>query len=328
MFLPSTFVAALSLTILSTICWGSWANTYKGTRRYRFELFYWDYIFGIVLVALLLAFTLGSTGKAGEPFLQNLVSADSLNLVYAFVGGFLFNIANLLLVAGIELAGLSVAFPIAIGIAVVEGVILSYLLQPKGDPVELAAGVGLAIVAILMDAMAYRQISAGDGSQQVSRKGVVVNVIAGLLMGTFAPFVTRSMTHGHALTPYTVSVLFAVGALACCFIVNIYFMKHPLVGEPVDFSGYRSASRGNHALGLAGGAIWGLGGGMNFIAAGFVGVAISYAIGQAAPMIAALWGVFAWKEFAGGNRRAYVYLTLMFVFYFGAIVVIGLAYRG
>lgn len=327
MYLPATFATALALTILSTICWGSWANTYKGTRRYRFELFYWDYILGILLMALLLAVTLGSFGSGGQPFLQNLRSADAMNLAAAFVGGFLFNIANLLLVAGIDLAGLSVAFPIAIGIAVVEGVVLSYLLQPKGNAQELAAGVGFALIAILMDAMAYRQLTR-QGGGQISRKGIAVNIIAGLLMGTFAPFVTRAMTRGHALTPYTVSVLFAVGALTCCFVVNVYFMRHPLVGDPVDFSGYRSASKANHALGVLGGAVWGLGGGMNFIAAGFVGVAISYAIGQAAPMIAALWGVLAWKEFAGAPRKAYLYLSLMFAFYLLAIGTIGMAYRG
>lgn len=279
-------------------------------------------------MALLLAFSLGSIGSGGEPFLQNLRSADFSNLADAFIGGFLFNIANLLLVAGIDLAGLSVAFPIAIGIAVVEGVLLSYLLQPKGNALELGAGVGFALVAILMDALAYRQLTARSSGSGVSRKGIIVNVVAGLLMGTFAPFVTRAMTHGRVLTPYTVSVLFAVGALVCCFVVNVYFMKHPLVGEPVDFSGYRAASGRNHALGIVGGAVWGLGGGMNFIAAGFVGVAISYAIGQAAPMIAALWGVLAWKEFAGAPKKAYVYLSFMFAFYLLAIGTIGLAYRG
>lgn len=277
-------------------------------------------------MALLLALTLGSHGAAGEPFLRNLQSAGRANLAFALIGGFLFNIANLLLVAGIDIAGLAVAFPIAIGIAVVEGVGLSYWVQPRGNGRELAMGVGLAVLAVLLDAMAYRQLGSGAG-REVSRRGIVVNVVAGLLMGTFAPFVTRAMTNGHALTPYSISVLFAAGALLCCFVVNVYFMRRPLVGEPVDFSGYGKAGARNHLLGIAGGAVWGLGGGMNFIAAGFVGVAISYAIGQAAPMIAALWGVLVWKEFAGANRKAYVYLALMFVCYLLAIGTIALAYQ-
>ncbi len=325
MWAPATFGAALVMTIFSAVFWGSWANTYKGTRNYPFELFYWDYILGVVICALGFALTLGSSGAVGEPFLANLQAGDGSNIVSALIGGFIFNIANLLLVAGIAIAGLAIAFPIAIGIAVVEGVVLSYLLQPKGHIGFLAAGLGLAIAAILFDAMAYKRL-AGAG-RTVTRKGVMINVVSGLLMGLFAPFVTHSLTHGHALTPYTVSVLFSLGALFCCFFVNVYFMKKPLIGEPVSFSGFSKASGRDHILGVLGGIIWGLGGNFNFIAAGFVGVPISYAIGQSAPMIAALWGVLVWKEFAGADNKAWAYLGLMFVFYLSAIGAIALAYN-
>jgi glucose uptake protein len=313
------------MTILSAVFWGSWANTYKGTRGYPFELFYWDYIVGVVLCALGFALTLGSSGATGEPFLANLQAGDGSNIVLAMIGGFIFNIANLLLVAGIAIAGLAIAFPIAIGIAVVEGVLLSYILQPKGNIGFLVLGLLLAIAAILFDAMAYKRLA--DAGRSVTRKGVMVNVVSGLLMGAFAPFVTRSLTYGHALTPYTVSVLFAVGAFICCFFVNVYFMKHPLVGDPVSFSGFSKASGRDHVLGIVGGIIWGLGGNFNFIAAGFVGVPISYAIGQSAPMIAAAWGVLVWKEFAGADRKAWMYLGLMFLFYLTAIGAIALAYN-
>jgi glucose uptake protein len=325
MWSPATFSVALFMTMCSAIFWGSWANTYKGTRNYPFELFYWDYIVGVVICAVLFAFTLGSGGSVGESFLDNLRNGDTANIVSAMIGGFIFNIANLLLVAGIAMAGLAVAFPIAIGIAVVEGVVLSYALQPKGSVPFLAVGLVLAIAAILCDAMAYNRL-AGAG-RAVTRKGVVVNVVSGLLMGGFAPFVTRSLTRGHTLTPYSVSVMFSLGAFLCCFFVNVYFMKRPLTGEPVSFSGFGQASARDHMLGILGGIIWGLGGNFNFIAAGFVGVPISYAIGQSAPMIAALWGVFIWKEFAGADRRAWMYLTLMFVFYCSAIGSIALAYN-
>ena len=326
MFSPATFGTALVMTILSAVFWGSWANTYKGTRNYPFELFYWDYILGVVLCALGLALTMGSMGSTGESFLANLQAADGSNLLTALIAGFIFNIANLLLVAGIAIAGLAIAFPIAIGIAVVEGVVLSYALQPKGNPWILAGGVALAIAAILCDAMAYRQM--GTAGRSVSRKGIVINIVSGLLMGGFAPFVTRSLTYGHALTPYSVSFLFAIGAFLCCFVVNVYFMKHPLMGEPVPFAGYWKASARDHALGVLGGIVWGLGGGFNFVAAGFVGVAISYAIGQSSPMIAALWGVLVWKEFAGAGRRAWAFLLLMFLFYLSAVSAIALAYQG
>ena len=217
MFVPATFAAALIMTVLSAVFWGSWANTFKGTKGYRFELFYWDYAVGIVAISVVLALTMGSTGATGESFVANLRAADSADLVYALVAGFIFNIANLLLVAGIDIAGLAIAFPISIGIAVVEGVVLSYALQPRGNALYLAAGVGLAIAAIICDALAYGSLGSSGQGRKASRKGIIVNVVSGLLMGAFAPFVTKAMTTGHPLTPYSVASLFCLGALGCCF---------------------------------------------------------------------------------------------------------------
>ena len=324
MFTPDSLGIALVMMVTTTVCWGSWANTYKATKGYRFELFYWDYAFGIVLVSLALALTLGSRGGP-DSFLDNVRSADSSNIALALLGGFIFNIANLLLVAAIEMAGLAVAFPVAIGIALVEGVVLSYALQPKGDPVLLGIGVALAILAIIADGKAYGSLSAGKTA--VSRRGLVVCIVSGLLMGIFAPFVTRALTAGRPLTPYSVAVFFTLGALLCCFVVNVYFMRKPLVGDPVDFRDYFRQRPVDHLLGLLGGAIWGTGAVFNFVAAGLVGVAISYAIGQAAPMVAALWGVFVWNEFRGANNTAKKYLTVMFVCYVLAVIIIARAYN-
>src|SRR5438067_2481909 len=256
MFVPHTFQAALIMTILSTVCWGSFANTFKLTKNYRFELYYWDYAAGIFLISVALACTLGSTGS-GETFVVNLHSAAGANLLYAAIGGFIFNIANVLLLAGIEIVGLAVAFPIAIGIALVEGVVLSYALQPKGSAGLLAAGVAMAVLAVILIGQAYAQLRTGD--RGVSRKGVVVCIISGFLMGAFAPFVTRAMVSKDPLTPYTVAVLFILGAVVCCFFFNVYLMKKPIVGIPLSFAGYRSAPATYHLLGLLGGAIWGVG---------------------------------------------------------------------
>jgi glucose uptake protein len=321
MFTPATFAIAMLMMVTSAVCWGSWANTYKLTKGYRFELFYWDYAFGIVLISLVLALTMG--GREG--FIDNVRTADVSNVVFALVGGFIFNIANLLLVAGIEMAGLAIAFPLAIGIALVEGVVLSYILQPKGDPLLLSIGVGLAILAVIADGKAYGSLTAGRSA--VSRKSIITCVVSGLLMGAFAPFVTRALTAGHPLSAYSIAVFFTIGALLCCPVVNVYFMKHPLVGEPVDFSGYFKVRGVDHLLGLLGGVIWGTGGVFNFVAAGFVGVAISYAIGQSAPMVAALWGVFVWKEFRGANTTAKTYLAAMFALYVLALFTIARAYN-
>jgi glucose uptake protein len=324
MFVPDAFPIALLMMVISMVCWGSWANTYKLTKGYRFELFYWDYAIGILLISLVLALTLGSMGSTPEGFFLNVRLADPSNVAYAMVGGVIFNVANLLLVAGIELVGLAVAFPVAIGIALVVGVVLSYAVQQTGDPWLLGLGVLLAIVAVIMDGQAYARLNAQR--QAVSRKGIIVCLVSGLLMGLFAPFVTRALTAGDPLGPYSIAVFFTLGAFLSCFVVNVYFMRHPITGDPVTFSDYASARPVDHGLGILGGVVWGVGTVFNFVAASLVGVAIAYAIGQAAPMVAALWGVLVWNEFRGAPRGSWLYLGAMFILYLLAIVVISQAY--
>jgi glucose uptake protein len=323
MFTPHTLGIALFMMITSAICWGSWANTYKGVKNYRFELFYWDYAIGIFLISLILAFTMGSTGNNADSFLNNVHSADTNNIVSTMVGGAIFNLANLLLVAAIDMAGLAIAFPVSIGIALVVGVISSFAIQMKGNAPLLAAGVVCALIAVVLDGKAYGSLAIAGRS--VSKKSIIVCVVSGILMGLWAPFVARAMTNGNTLGPYSIAVFLTLGALLSCLIWNIYFMRHPLVGEPVSFSGYFSGPISGHVLGLLGGLIWGTGMVFNLVAASFTGVAISYAIGQSAPMVAALWGVLAWKEFAGAPSKAKMYLGLMFVFYCLGILLVAKA---
>jgi glucose uptake protein len=323
MFVPHSIAVALLMMIASAVCWGSWANTYKGVKNYRFELFYWDYAVGIFLISLVLAFTLGSSGHDSASFLNNASAADRSNIVSTMIGGAVFNLANLLLVAGIDMAGLAIAFPVSIGIALVVGVVASYILQPKGDAGLLAAGVVCALIAVVLDGKAYGSLS--SAGRAVTKKSIVICIVSGFLMGNWAPFVTRAMTQGKTLGPYSVSVFFTLGALLSCFVWNVYFMRKPLVGEPVQFGDFFRGPGAGHLLGLLGGCIWGIGTVFNLVAANFTGVAISYAIGQSAPMVAALWGVFIWKEFQGANRRARTYLALMFLFYIFAILLVARA---
>jgi glucose uptake protein len=323
MFTPSSLTIALLMMITSAVCWGSWANTFKGVKNYRFELFYWDYAIGIFLISLVLALTMGSTGNDASSFLNNVHSADTSNILSTLVGGAIFNLANLLLVAAIDMAGLAIAFPVSIGIALVVGVISSYALQPRGNAALLAAGVVCAVIAVIMDGKAYGSLASVGRS--VSKKSIVTCIVSGVLMGLWAPFVAHAMTKGNTLGPYSTAVFLTLGALLSCSIWNVYFMKKPLVGDPVNFADYFRGPASGHVLGLLGGAIWGTGMVFNLVAASFTGVAISYAIGQSAPMVAALWGVLAWKEFRGAGSKAYVYLLLMFVFYGLAIALVARA---
>jgi glucose uptake protein len=322
MFTPLNFGSALIMMIVSAICWGSWANTYKGVENYRFELFYWDYAVGIFLASLIYALTMGSIDNGPASFLHNVHSADMSNIGWALLAGVIFNLANLLLVAAIDMAGLSIAFPVSIGIALVVGTVLSFVQQQKGNVMMLAAGVACALVAVIMDGKAYGQLTTG---KVTSRKSIVTCIVSGVLMGLWAPFSTRALTHGNTLGPYSIAVFLTGGALLSCFLWNVYFMKKPLVGEPVAFSGLFRGPASGHVLGLFGGAIWATGTVFNLVAASLTGVAISYSIGQSAPMVAALWGIFVWKEFAGANKRAMAFLALMFIFYFLAILLIARA---
>jgi glucose uptake protein len=319
MFTPPSLTIALLMTITSAICWGSWANTFKGVKNYRFELFYWDYAVGIFLISVILALTMGNTSHDSSSFLNNVQSADGSNIFWTMVGGAIFNLANLLLVAAIDMAGLAVALPVSIGIALVVGVVLSYALEPKGNAGFLALGVACALAAVILDGKAFGSLS-GTGS--ASRKSIIICIVSGVLMGLWNPFVAYGATRGNALTPYSSVVFLTLGALLSCFIWNLYFMKHPLAGEPVGFELFFRGPASGHLLGLLGGAIWGIGTVFNVVAGKAAGFAISYAIGQSAPMVGALWGIVAWKEFTGAGSRAKIYLTLMFVFYVLAILLV------
>ena len=322
MFLPGTYAAALFLMIVSMLCWGSWANTLKLCPRYRFQLFYWDYAIGVVLGALVWGFTAGSMGHSGPGFLADVERAGSTPFLWAACGGAIFNVANLLLVAAIEVAGLAVAFPVGIGLALIVGAVSSYLVHPEANPLFLFGGVALVTVAIVLDAAAYRQRDAGG--RATSTRGIVLCLVAGLLMGSFYPLVAHAMsgsTDGRSqhVGPYAVALFFALGVLISTFPANWLLMKKPLDGKPpVDGADYGRAPFRWHVAGILGGVIWCCGAVANFVASQAqvsIGPAVSYSIGQGATMISACWGVFVWHEFAGAPASSKRLLFLMFVFF-------------
>jgi glucose uptake protein len=316
MYQPEAYVAALLFMLTSMICWGSWANTMKLTPGYAFQLFYWDYVIGVVIATLLWGFTLGSAGNTGLSFLSDIRQADTLHILYALAGGALFNIANLLLVAAIDIAGMAVAFPVGIGLALVVGVLLNYALAPRGNPFLLFGGVAFVMLAIVLDAMAYRRRE--EKRHTVSARGIQISVACGILMGTFYPLVTKAVTGTNSLGPYAVALFFAIGTALCAIPVNLFFMRKPLTGtSPVSMNGYVQAKQSWHLWGIVGGMIWCTGAVFNFVAshAQIVGPAISYAIGQGATMVSALWGVFIWREFAHAPASSRKLLPLMFLFF-------------
>jgi glucose uptake protein len=325
--IQSYFVAVL-MCVITMLCWGSWANTQKmASKKWAFQLFYWDYSLGVLILALILAFTMGSSGEEGRGFIADLAQADGKAIGSALLGGAIFNIANLLIVVAISIAGMAVAFPIGIGLALVIGVVVNYVATPLGNPVVLFIGVSLVVVAIILDAIAYRKHSGGAASG--TTKGIVISIMGGILMGFFYRFVAASMATDFAvpeagkLTPYTASVIFALGLLLSNFVWNTFFMYKPVSGEKVTYRDYfKQGDTKLHLIGILGGVIWSLGMTFSIIASEQAGYAISYGLGQGATLIAALWGVFIWKEFgkAEGLKGLLVAMFLFFLVGLGMII--------
>ncbi|MDR0697715.1 MAG: GRP family sugar transporter [Tannerella sp.] len=332
MFIVSSYSLAIIFCFVTMLCWGSWGNTQKlAGKMWRYELFYWDYVTGILLFSLLSAFTLGSIGSEGRSFVVDLGQAEWGNIGSAFLGGMIFNAANILLSAAIAIAGLSVAFPVGIGLALVLGVIVNYIGQKAGDPLMLFGGVALVTIAIILNALAYNKQA--KQAKKVSSKGIVLSLIAGILMSFFYRFVAASMDLNDftspaagKMTPYTAMFIFACGIFVSNILFNTIVMRKPFEGKPVKYREYFNGKFNIHLVGIFGGLIWGLGNAFNLIAAGKAGAAISYGLGQGATLISAFWGVFIWKEFKNAPKGVNVYLYLMFLLFLlgiGVIIIAG-----
>lgn len=330
MYIVNSYPVAVLFCIVTMMCWGSWANTQKlASKEWSFPLFYWDYTLGVILLSLIFGFTLGSSGSSGQAFIPNLLNAAPKAIFLALLGGIIFNVANLLLVAAIEIAGMAIAFPIGIGLALVLGVFNNYLPNPEVyNALYLFLGVGLVTLAIVMNALAYKKVTRGSKST----KGIVISLIAGFLMSFFYRFVADSMSPDlvniapGTFTPYAAVFVFSIGIFLSNFLFNVYFMKKPVSGSPVTFKMYfRQGSPKLHLVGMLGGIIWSLGMMVNIMAGDIAGYAISYGLGQGATLVAAIWGVFVWKEFKGAPKGTDKLLAAMFVFFIVGLTLIIIA---
>ena len=327
MFLIHSYPLAVVFCVVTMLCWGSWANTQKlASKSWGFPLFYWDYTFGIIILSLFLGLTMGSTGSEGMAFMPSLLNASITAIGLALLGGIIFNIANLLLVAAIDIAGMAIAFPIGIGIALALGVVVNYAALPDGNPILLFLGVAFVVIAIIIDALVYKKITQGAAST----KGIILSLAAGVLMGFFYRFVAASMSVDFSvptpglLTPYAAVFIFGIGIFLSNFLFNTFFMYKPLSGSKVTYTDYfKKGDLKLHLIGILGGSIWALGFLFNMIAAGKAGFAISYGLGQGATLIAAIWGVFIWKEFKdapSGTNKLISFMFLSFIIGLACII--------
>jgi len=327
MYIISSYPTAVIFCVITMLCWGSWANSSKCTNdKWPFPLFYWDYSLGLILAALIYGFTMGSTGPDGRGFLEDIAQANFNSILYALLGGAIFNLSNLLVIAAISIAGFSVAYPITGGLALVLGVILVYIKVPTGNPLILFIGVGLVVTAIIVNALASARASAKKGN--TSKKGIVISILSGIIMSFFYRFVSDSMSRDFIrpdagkLTPYTAILFFSIGLFISNFIWNSFFMYRPLIGRPVNYKEYfTNGTLTQHLIGVSGGIIFNTGFLFSLIASDKAGPAISYGLGQGATMIGAAWGIFVYKEFKGASTTVNRLLLIMFMTF-----IIGLAF--
>lgn len=337
MYIVNSYGLAVFFCFIIMLCWGSWGNTQKlAAKSWRYEFFYWDYVIGTVLFALLLAFTAGSIGAEGRSFIPDLKQADASSILWIALGGVIFNASNILLSASISIAGMSVAFPLGVGIALVLGVINNYIVALQqgastGNVALLALGVVLVVVAIVCNGIAS-SMKGGEDDKSNQKKGIILALVSGVVMSFFSSFVMRAMDLTNfaspaagKVTPYTAIVIFTLAVFVSNFFFNTLAMKKPFVGEPVSIKDYFKGNAKTHLVGMLGGAIWCLGTALSYISAEKAGAAVSYALGQGAPMISAIWGVFIWKEFAGSSKKVYGLLGLMFLFFIVGLALIVVA---
>ena len=352
--IPTTYEITLALTILTMLCWGSWANTTKMAKGYRFELFYFDYSIAVFLVATAAALTLGmmdagttDSKSLSLNFVDNLETTFKSNIGFAMIGGAVFNLANMLLVAAIGVAGMAVAFPIGIGLALIGGAVLSYFVHPAGSAPLLFCGVGLVFMAIIVSALAHaahnqvdpaqlratpsRPLQRGAAPRKASpMKGIGLSLASGVLMAAWYPLVELGKRGDLPLGPYTAAFCFSIGVLITTPVYSIFFMRIPVEGDEVKFKEYFRARPMWHLIGLLGGLIWTVGTIANFVASSApasvnVGPAIAYALGQGAALISTLWGLFVWREFKGAKPGVVVRLALMLVLYVAGLGLVAVA---
>ena len=330
--------------LLSMLCWGSWANAFKLTRNWRFELFYFDYSLGVVLASLIAAFTFGNLGFDGFSFMDDLRHAGLRQDAWAIGAGIVFNLANMLLVAAISIAGMAVAFPIGIGLALIIGVVWSYAINPTGNKELLFGGMVVIVAAIIVDALAYRSYALQRSRQaaregrarmvrkSMSTKGIVLSLVAGVLMGSFFPLLQNATISEVGLGPYSVAFIFSLGVFFSTFVFNLVFMNLPVEGAPIEIGEYFKGSLKSHGLGVLGGMIWAVGLIANLVAAAAegnakVGPAVSIGIGQGATMVSALWGILVWREFANADSKVKSLVTAMLILFIGGLAMISVAPR-
>lgn len=333
------YILGLLCCIYCCICWGSWSNTQKivVNKKWTAELYYWDFSLGHFLIGVLGALTLGSLGSDGLTFIENLSQIDASSVLFAMLGGIVWNMANVFLSSAIAVAGMSVAFPIGGGIGWIGGIMFNFILiliageEYSGDVLLLWSGVAVIVVAMYLNAKSYGlQTEEKKGN---STKGILLSVASGIGFMFFYGLVARAISPEYItggmgnMTPYTAVFFFGLGAFLSTPILNSIAMKHPsLGGKPKKMSDYFSGSWKTHMVGMAGGLIWMSGMVVSFMGSNAANPAISYALSNASPVIAIIWGYYIWKEFNKSPHLSVIYIKTSFILFIIGLICISLSH--
>lgn len=330
------------MMVLSLLCLGSWASAFKFAGKWRFELFYLDYAVGLMLAAVILAFTLGNSGYDGFNLMDDLQHAGKHQWFWVFLSGLIFNMGNMVLMAAVSVSGLAVAFPMGMGVALLVGSVLGISSEPAVNSLLLGLGCLLMVTSIVLNAASYRMMAvaqheelARTGRAKSTRrpsavKGIILAVLGGLLMGAFVPL-TESARQGEVgLGPYALGFIFAIAVLFSSFVYDIFFINLPIAGEPLEFDSYLKGNLRQHLLGVGSGFVFYLG-----MLAAWVCTSVPAAIqGDSTarflllhgwPVLTALWGIVVFKEYKGNDVRVKLLGTLMLVLFLCGLLMVGLA---
>ena len=337
MILPGSQLFNLILLVFGMLCLGTWANTFRMTSKWRFELYCFDFAVGAVLAALLIGFTFGSLGWDGFALLDDLRIAGKQKDALALAAGAVFNLGNMVILGALSVAGVTVAYMIGVGAMLTVGLIITYFTSPSGNGAMLAGGVVLFLGSVILLAVSYRMhaqarlvILMREGKTKNTRKalslkGQFLALIGGVVASAYFPLINAARSGENGLGPYALGIFFAIGIFISTVMFSLFFMNLPVDGDPLEFTAYFNGKAKSHWLGIAGGVLWFIGFECTLVAARAEGRNIVSAVPTrglllGAVVIGALWGLLRWKEFAGANSRVRTLLALaLFVFVVGAV---------
>lgn len=328
--------------MLSFLCLGLWPNTFKRTGpQWRFELFYFDFAIGAILLAVLAAFTFGTFGSE-MAFDDRMLVAGRSAQVWAIAAGFLFNLGNMLFVAAMSLIGVSAAFPLSAGLALIIASLLNFRAE---NVVFLISGIVLLLIGLVLDGTAcrLRDLGIGGGAKGAQKpvakappkaktrrttKGILIALLSGIPLGLFYPLFTKGAAGDFGLGPYAGLLLFCVGIIIATVIFNFYFMNIAIEGGAIAFNAYFRGRASQHFLGFMGGALWAAGALAAAVASSAPpGVGLSASLRLIVPLasviLALLSGLWIWKEFPAKTNNASIYIGMAVVVFACGLVLSG-----